>query len=245
MLYEAVDLLRASEVMRGENRATFAEFYNAIVDAAHADRFLAAIWDAEDVEAVGRHEQATITRAIRLLFRTEGWLDPAVPDSRLLLMYCLYWWSSFTTGYTFEVAVLKDLERTGLVFQAHDPRNRAERYALADLAIGGFLGDVKSSTYFLFVTRSYPLRHDFYITRLWDARERRYQRVVILSPKMWAAVNGETVTCEFAQLLEVIGQPARFDFAGQSLIALGYAEWVDKMTRYQQTGGIRRGIQTD
>ena len=136
--------------------------------------------------------------------------------------------------------MLKDLEHTGLVFQAHDPRNRAERYALADLAIGEFLGDVKSSTYFLFVTRSYPLRHDFYITRLWDARERRYQRVVILSPRMWAAVNGETVTSEFAQLLEVIRQPARFDFAGQSLIALGYAEWVDKMMRYQQTGGVHR-----
>ena len=90
MLYEAVYLLRASEVMRGENRTTFAEFYNAIVDAAHADGFLAAIWDAEDVEAVGREQQATITRAIRLWFQTEGWLDPTVPDSRLLLTYCLY-----------------------------------------------------------------------------------------------------------------------------------------------------------
>lgn len=241
-LYEAVDLLRASHVTRDEGRRTFAEFYDAIVDATYADGFLAALWDAEDVEAVGRQQQAAITQAIRTQFQTEGWLDPAAPDSRLLLTYCLYWWSSFATGYTFEVAVLKDLERSGLVFQARDPRNRAERYAPADLVMGEFVGDVKSSTYFLFVARSYPPQHNFYITRLWDAQGRQYRRVVILSPTMWAAINGETVATEFAQLLGVMPQPARFDFADESLIALGYAEWVDK---YQQAGGVHRGNQTD
>jgi hypothetical protein len=245
MLYEAVDLLRASHVTQGEERRTFAEFYDAVVDAAYADRFLAAVWDAEDMEAVGRQQQAAITQALRTQFQMEGWLDPATPDSRLLLTYCLYWWSSFATGYTFEVAVLKDLKRSGLVFQARDPRNRAERYAPADLLMGEFVGDVKSSTYFLFVARSYPLRHDFYVTRLWDAQGRQYRRVVILSPTMWATINGETVAIEFAQLLEVMPQPAFFDFADESLIALGYAEWVGKMTQYQQAGGVHRGTETD
>src|SRR3990172_700740 len=79
-LYEAVDLLRASHVTRGRERRTFAEFYDAVVDVAYSDGFLAAVWDAENVEAVGRPQQANIARALQMQFQTEGWLDPAVPE---------------------------------------------------------------------------------------------------------------------------------------------------------------------
>ena len=58
ILYEAVDFLRVSRVSLEGRGYTFAKFYDVFVDAVHADGFLETLWDAGNVEAVGRQEQA-------------------------------------------------------------------------------------------------------------------------------------------------------------------------------------------
>lgn len=64
---------------------------------------------------------------------------------------------------------------------AHNLAVREERMSPFDLLLEGFKGDIKTSTYFLLVTRSYPLSCDFYITRLFSTRLRRWRDVVIMT----------------------------------------------------------------
>lgn len=56
-----------------------------------------------------------------------------------------------------EVAVYRDLEQAGIAFQAHDLRRREERFTSYDVIVFGQEGDIKASTYFLNVARSFPL----------------------------------------------------------------------------------------
>ena len=57
MLLQAIDALRDSRVTESGHTRTFAQFYEAFVDAVYADAFLEAIWQAGDVEAVGRQSR--------------------------------------------------------------------------------------------------------------------------------------------------------------------------------------------
>jgi glutathione S-transferase len=164
-LLQAVDALRDSHLTESDHTYTFTEFYATFVDAMYADEFLEVAWQAEEVEVIGRQRQAEVVRAIRQQFQQQGWYQAGDENSRVLLAFCLYWWTSFAIGYTFEVAILRDLTQSDIIFRAHDPRQRAERYAPSDPVIGAWTGDVKSSAYFFLTARSASLPHDFYVSR--------------------------------------------------------------------------------
>jgi hypothetical protein len=160
------------------------------------------------------------------------------------LIYCAYWWKSFSTGYIFEIAVLKDLQRRGIPFQARDLQRQEDRFAPVDLHIRGWDGDVKSSTYFLFVARSYPLIYSFYITRLYDEVARRYDWIVLLSETLWEQLNGEVSPTTFDHVEECLARPVRFILHGYTFIALAYAEWTARL-RQVWFGGDSNGKQND
>ena len=244
MLLQAIDALRDSRVTESGHTRTFAQFYEAFVDAVYADAFLEAIWQAGDVEAVGRQWQAEVARAIRQQFQQQGWYQAGDVNSRVLLAFCLYWWVSFAIGYTFEVEILRDLAQSGVSFRAHDPRQRAERYAPADCTIGAWTGDVKSSAYFFLTARSASLPHDFYVSRYYDSTARQRHRMVILKRYVWEQINGETRPVSFPHWPDLLLHPLRFAFAGQDLIAVDYEVWKEKVRQYQQRGGAARGSET-
>jgi hypothetical protein len=56
------------------------------------------------------------------------------------------------------------------------------------------------------VARSFPLQHDFYITRLFVTETRPWLWAVLLTPATWTALDGET-------------QPATLEEAGRLLPA--------------------------
>lgn len=64
-------------------------------------------------------------------------------------------------GYAFEVEIYRDLKNSGIDFQAHDIRKRVSRFSAYDLKVLNLKGDIKTSLYFLFATRSRGLAHDF------------------------------------------------------------------------------------
>jgi len=236
IIWNVMDVLRTASVTVGEQHYTFSEFYRVNIDDVYADAFLNALWDAEQPEFVGRQLKTSTSRAIRQLFRTQGWYISAKKESRWLFAYCVYWWNSFANGYIFEVSALKDLQKEGIVPLVRDIRNRVERFAAADILIGEWTGDVKNSTYFFFVARSYPLSCDFYITRLFNSESRRYDWIVILKIRMWAKIDGETKASDFHHLDDCLKTPLHFELSDNLFIAVSYVTWKQKLLRYQQGG---------
>jgi hypothetical protein len=230
-------------VTESDHTYTFTEFYATFVDAAYADEFLETVWQAEDVEAVGRQRQAEVARTIRQQFQQQGWYQVGDESSRVLLAFCLYWWASFATGYTFEIEILRDLTESGIAIRAHDPRRRAERYAPSDLVIGAWTGDVKSSAYFFLTARSASLPHDFYVSRYSDAAAHHRRRMVILKRQVWEEINGETTPTTFPNWADFLSSPLSFAFAGQDLVAADYEVWKEKVRQYQQRGGAEHGTE--
>jgi hypothetical protein len=240
IIWNMMDVLRTASVTVGEQHYTFADFYRVNIDDVYADSFLNALWDVEQPEFVGRQLKTSTSKAIRRLFRTQGWYFPANKESRWLFAYCVYWWNSFANGYIFEVSVLKDLQKEGIVLAVRDIRNRAERFASADILIGEWTGDMKNSTYFFFVARSYPLLCDFYITRLFNTERRMYDWIVILNKGMWMKIDGETKASDFHHLDDCLETPIHFELFSNIFIAVSYATWKQKLLGYQQ-GGTTNG----
>jgi len=191
LIWDATDILRQATVTLEGRTQIFARLYDDLVDRVYADPFIEALYRFDDVPRQAEHRRAKVARQIVANLREAGYYDRAVPESQLLLVFCLYWWQSFTKGYAFEVEVLRDLEATGIPHQAHDLRDRQARLAPFDLMVMGFRGDVKTSTYFFAVERGKGLLHDFYITRLWKRQTRHWQEVVILKPDFWTARPGQ------------------------------------------------------
>ncbi|MFQ6041034.1 MAG: hypothetical protein ACE5PV_09270, partial [Candidatus Poribacteria bacterium] len=122
VIWKVADQLRDGQVEWEDRTYTFAEFYATFVDDVYADDFLNMLWDSSNVEQFGRRRQFEIAAVIRRTFIERGWYGSHQPNSRWLLAFVLYWWSSFATGYTFEVNVLKDLVASRLVESTRDPR---------------------------------------------------------------------------------------------------------------------------
>jgi len=236
-LFQAIDRLRYSHVVVDGISLTFAEFYNRFVDEVYADTFISALLDSNEVEEIGKRLKNRVKLEIPIRFAQEGWYLPEVPETRFLLAFCLYWWEAFATGYTFEVAILQDLADSKLDFQAHDIRQRTERYTEADLVISGMVGDVKSSTYFFFAARSAELTHDLYITRYYNAFTHSYHRFVIIKAEHWQRINGETQTIFFPNWPSALPSPASFEYTGIQFVAVDYEQWKQKMLKYQKCEG--------
>jgi hypothetical protein len=97
-------------------------------------------------------------------------------------------------------------------------------------------GDIKNTTYFLYVARSFPLTCDFYITRLYDATARRYVRIVILTAEAWRRLNGETVGSDLVHAAQWLPQMVGVTFLGYDLVVIEYERWKRKVRQRQPEG---------
>jgi hypothetical protein len=178
---------------------------------------------------------ANFARQIRPVLQEAGFWRREVPSSILLQGYCLYWWQSFSRGYTFELFIMRDLLAGGIEFQMHDIRQPAERYSPADLIVLNLLGDIKTSIYFLQEPSANKLPNDFYITRLYEkGRERTL--VVFQKPAAWEVIEGgATEPGTLETILELLPTPIEIEQRGIMLVVVEYETW-KQMVRQKQSG---------
>jgi hypothetical protein len=238
LLREAVETLGTSVVVLDHQETTFRRFYEEQIDPQFADPFLAHLLGVGEVEMEGRREQAATARAIgQMLASLEGFRREDV-NCRMLLVYCLYWWAAFARGYSFEIAILRDLEASGIAFVAHDIGSRAERTTPYDLILLDLRGDIKYSTYFLTAERLAHLTSDFFITRWYLPRVRQWLRAVLLRGKACQTLglphddSGATmVTLEDVET--ILPEAATFIIDHTVLTATGYEPWKERVQKIQ------------
>jgi hypothetical protein len=236
LIWDGIDILRQATIILKGKTQTFANLYDNLVDRVYADAFIEALYRFDDVARQAEQRRAAVARQIVADLREIGYYDRAVPETQLVLAFCLYWWQSFTKGYAFEIEIVRDLTASGILHQAHDLRDRQARLSPFDLTVIGFRGDIRTSTYFFAVERGRILPHDFYITRLWNHRIRRWQRVAILKPAFWAALDGETRPSRLEEVLDILPEIAEIRLDTQRLVVVEYQEWKERIKTQQERG---------
>jgi hypothetical protein len=227
------DLLHQALVVTQEGALTFRQVYQAQVDRPFADLYIAELLKLSDVAQGYSSLRARLARAIVKRLQQAGPRWPDLLETNLLLAYCLYFWESFAAGYAFEVEIYRDLTTAGIAFEAHDIRDRDARSSPYDLKILGLRGDIKTSLYFLYVRRSRGLPHDFYVTRFYRGSHRR-TLVVMLKPKAWDQIDGETVTALLEEAARAFPTPVMIELEAGTVVIAAYEVWKAKVLRRQQ-----------
>jgi len=233
LLIQAMDMLRQATVVRDGSPEAFAAIYDRLVDAAYSDSLIEQLLRLADPESESELLRAIISRRILTDLRTTGLWKADAPDSQLLVAFCLYWWQMFVRGYAFEVAVYRDLVDSRVVYVAHDLRNRQTRLSGHDLEVMGFRGDVKTSTYFAWTRRTEMLDLDFYITRMYHVKARRWYRVVWLRPQFWRVLNGEPMPVAYEAIWQVLPGVAQIVLRGREFIVVLYDVWKGRVIARQ------------
>jgi hypothetical protein len=213
---------------------SFQQLYDRYVDRQYADDFIAHLMALEDLEADAEPLQRKIAFEILARLEQEGLYHEELASSEYLAAYCLYWWTSFARGYRFELTIFRDLHTSGIVFTAHDLRKRAERRSPYDLVVLRQLGDIKSTTYFLYSARTLPLNCDFYITRLYYPQRRRYLSVVVMTEAAWRALNGEVATGSLEMAAGFFPKPVQIVLEGQRFVIAPFDLWKEKVKQRQK-----------
>ncbi len=230
----AFELLDDSTVTVGEQREAFSAIYARLVEQKHADDFIEQLLALKDMQVEGERLKASVARTIAQELADAGLYRRDIPETRYLLAYCYYWWDAFARGYIFEAQIYQDLQQSGVEFVAHNIRDPVERRSRSDLIVLRREGDVKISPYFLVTARTQVLRHDFYITRLYDEQQRRYRLAVIMTEAAWRDVNGDTVSAPLEEAARLFPQAVRVEYAEGSLIAVDYHVWKQRVKTRQR-----------
>jgi hypothetical protein len=230
---ECFDVLGKAEVAVARRRSTFLQAYGRYVDRRFADDFIAKLIRLEDLRAEADGLEQQTSRDVLAALERGGLYDEKVPNSEYFAAYCLYWWSAFARGYRFEVTILRDLEAAGIVFHAHDLTKRNERMSPYDLVVLRQLGDIKHTTYFLHTARTRRLQCDFYVTRLYDSRRRRYVSIVVLQEPAWRAINGPVTEAPLESAADFFPDAVQVVFDQQRLVIVSYEEWKRKVKEQQ------------
>jgi hypothetical protein len=236
LLLEAMDLLRQAEVIEIGQQRSFSAVYDRLVDAVYADRVIEQLLALTDSEAEGERLRAAVARRIMDDLRTTGLWRADAPASQWVVAFCLYWWQVFVRGYIFEIAIYRDLDKSGVYYTHHDLRKRRARFSKYDLEIMGFCGDVKTSTYFVFTRRTEALTHDFYITRMYHAGARRWHRMVWLTPSFWSLLNAEPTPVAYNSIWQVLPNAALITLRGRHFVVVLYDEWKQRVIAQQRKG---------
>lgn len=231
---EGFDSLRSSVVCIDSEKFTFEMFYKLFVEQRYTDQFIQRIYNEPNLEQTGRRIQASTAREILHRLSEEGLYSRHIANSEYLASYLLYWWAAFAKGYLFELSIFRDLESAGIQFVAHDIRTRRGRLSPSDLFVEGLAGDIKNTTYFLYSSRSFPLTNDFYITRLYDEKQRKYLPIVIIKPAAWQFINGDVLPCSFQEAANFLPQTVQVDFEGEGLVVVDYNVWKQKTLSKQR-----------
>jgi hypothetical protein len=233
-VFQAIDYLRSSVIRLEEETLTFGAFYERFVDVPYADAYLTELEQLPNVGQAGVELANAYVAHVRRTLADMGLEESSSEPERLLMTYCLYWWSSFAKGYILELSIYRDLAETGIVFEAHDWHDRIQRFAAHDLIVSSQRGDIKSSTYFLYVARSFPLRCEFYISRTFDPQTRQWHHIVLLKREAWDIIDGDTIPRSFSEGLHSLIGPIEMDVFGEPLVVANYALWKQKIRLYQQ-----------
>ncbi len=231
---EAFDLLGQARVQTEDETRAFAAIYHAVVEEPIVADFLARLLQLADPEGEGIPLKAAYARTVTDRLLKSGWYNPATHHSLYLRAYCIFWWDSFAKGYIFEVAVYRDLKAAGVAFVAHDITDPEQRRLSFDMLVSGWRGDVKTSPYFLATARTQILRHDFYITRLYDHERRHRVWAVIIQPGIWTAINGETEAVDLSQAHRHFPAASHFYHRNRRLVVVAYEVWKTKILAYQR-----------
>lgn len=231
-LREAVDLLAQSAVSFQGRDHTFARFYETFIDRQLAEAFLQTLVTMADVTQDAPRLQAATARQIAQWIQQQDFYRKGRIESRLLLTFCLYWWSAFAVGYAFEVEIFRDLRAEGIEFFAHDITNRNERLSPFDLTVLGLRGDVKYSTWFLTVDNARLEGLDFFITRLYDETGARWLRVVLLTPIAQELIGGEINAAASSEAVPAL--PNVVTAGATTLMLIRYDDWKARV-RLKQT----------
>jgi|GEM_PF-1393553 len=234
LLFEAIELLRCSYVRFNNQNISFTSFFNKFIGITFTNKFIETIIDTEDIIRTGRILKKKVLAAIRTKFIIEKWYRKDLPESRFLILFCLYWWNAMAIGYIFEIEVFRNLQHSDIKFKPHDLLNESERYSFADLTLSEMNGDIKSSAYFLTLIQSAKLAHDFYITRYYDKTAAKYHWFVISSSQHWKKIDGEANLIAFPNWPTDFLKPAKFEFKNDWWYAVSYDVWKNKIRSYQQ-----------
>lgn len=233
LLIQAMDILRRAEIIHGEHAETFAEIYDRLVDATYSDKLIEDLLASLVPEAESESLRAVVARYILADLRAAGLWRADVSESQILVGFCLYWWQMFVRGYAFEIAIYHDLAINGIIYVAHDLRNRRTRLAGYDLTVMNFHGDVKTSTYFVQVSRSQALAHDFYVTRMYNNLTRQWYRTVWLKPAFWHLLNGTPTPVEYVAIWQVLPGVAQITLNTRQFVVVLYDEWKQRVIARQ------------
>jgi len=234
------DKLGRSTITIGGRTDTFAAFHKRHVDDVYANNFLDQLLNSVAPETIGTQIMRDTWQRIMRDLQNIGLQLAGDIGQQCLIAFCAYWWQSFGKGYIREIAVFRDLEQSGILFDAHDLRQREERFSPQDLFVLGFRGDVKTSTYFLHVARSFPLANDFYLVRIYDVPRQTWLDIAMIKPAMWQVIDGDTVLCEVDQITQLLPTPLRVMTRNEALIVIALEDWKQRVLRVQANKGENR-----
>jgi hypothetical protein len=232
-LLAGFDFLHQAQVMIEANTLTFRQVYAVHVEQRFADLYINELLQLQNVAQQHTPLRARIARLIVNRLKQANLRPTTVPASNLLLVYCLYFWESFSLGYAFEIEVYRDLTQSGITFQAHDIRERQGRMSDYDLQILNQYGDIKTSLYFIYARRSRDLRHDFYITRFYEGQRQR-TLVVMLKPHAWEQINGDTIKANLEEASQHFPAPVMVQVADRPIVIIDYNIWKTRVLKQQQ-----------
>jgi hypothetical protein len=231
---QTFDVLSKGTVEIGRRQLSFRQFYEHYVDRQYANKFIAQLMGLEDVEAEAEILQQQIASEMLAMLEREKFYHKELANSEYLAAYCLYWWTSFSRGYRFELEIFRNLNASGVAFVAHDLSKQEERRSPYDLVVMQQVGDIKHTTYFLYSARSLPLNRDFYITRLYHSQRRRYLTIVLMTKSAWSALNGEVVTVSLETAADFFPKPVQILFEGRHFVIVPFDLWKEKVKQRQK-----------
>lgn len=231
---ESFNILRQANVIIDKKQMSFQQFYDYFVDIHYADNFIAKLISIEDLENQAENIQNITAFEILSMLERRGFYHEEVPGSEYLAAYCLYWWTSFSKGYRFELMIYRDLKASGIVFIAHDLSSRKERRTPYDLIVLKKLGDIKSTTYFLLKVRTISMGCDFYITRIFDTNSRQYLSIVLMKESFWRELNGEVIISSLETVTKYLPQPVQIVLQTQRFIVVPFDLWKEKVKERQK-----------
>ena len=230
MVFTAFDLLARAILVTSTHRISFRALYLEVVDQPLADAYIEDLLTLGDVRQESPALWARYARRIVQQVAQRGWRSAADVETRLLLAYLLYWWGAFARGYALEAEVFRDRAQSGVMFAAHELRDRQQRFSPSDLTVLGMAGDIKTSVYF--VHAATPLAHDFYIVRL-VVQGQLHTLVVLLQPEAWEEFNGDTVPGDLTALAQHVPSSVMITHGVHRLVMLDYNEWKRRVLRRQ------------
>ena len=101
-----------------------------------------------------------------------------------------------------------------------------------DLKVLDLKGDIKTSLYFLYATRSRGLPHDFYITRFYEGKQKR-TLVVLLQPRAWKQINGDTLQALLEEATKHFPAPVMVQIENRPIVIMEYNVWKERVLQKQ------------